>query len=130
MSGDKDASREFGLQLVMVNRSSDRIDLAKNGLVGWSGNGGFQALNLAAKWGCKKIILVGVDMRVDKGSHWHGDHKNGMSNPSQGSVRRWLRGFESASKPLKDVGVQVINCSSVSALKAFPKMTFEKALAG
>jgi hypothetical protein len=92
-------------------------------------NSGFQALNLAAQFGSRRIILVGYDMRIDQGLHWHGRHAEGLANPSEASVRRWRKGFEGAAPGLVRNGVTVLNASPISTIAAFPKVSLEDALA-
>jgi hypothetical protein len=121
---------EWGVKKVQCNKSSDRLHLKHWGVIGWAGNSGFGAFNIAihAIQGIGKIILVGFDMTTKHGSHWHGDHPDGMHNPSEGNIQRWRRCFDDAAKQLKPFDVQVINCSPISALQAYPKMTFAEAL--
>jgi hypothetical protein len=52
------------------------------GEIGWGGNGGFHAINLAIQFGARRIVLVGFDMNLQRGYHWFGRH-HGMSNPTQ-----------------------------------------------
>jgi len=92
---------------------------------GRGANSGFQALNLAVQFGAKKIILVGYDMRVDLGFHWHGRHPDGMNNPNKGGIARWAKVLDRASRYLRVLGVEVLNASAVSALRAYPKINFE-----
>lgn len=126
---DKAAARQFSdLQLVGLNKSDDRLELLKPGTVGWGGNSGFHALNLAVQFMAGKIILVGYDMRVDHGLHWHGAHPKGMNNPKAGNVDRWRRNIDAAAETIAALGIQVINASAVSALQNYPKMTLREAL--
>ncbi len=96
--------------------------------IGAGGNSGFQAINLAVLFGARKIILVGFDMRVDRGSHWHGDHTGGLGNPDSEKIERWRSNLDNAAESLSAAGVTVINASAVSALRNYPKMSFREAL--
>lgn len=98
------------------------------GTLGWGGNSGFHALNLAVQFGVKRIALVGFDMRCDKGLHWHGSHEKGLNNPTPGNVERWRRVTDAAAPVLAALGVSVINCSPISALTAYPKMSLSEAM--
>lgn len=69
-------------------------------------------------------------MRVDRGTHWHGDHPKGLNNPADVNVRRWRQVLDAQAPMLKEMGVSVINASPVSALEAYPKMTLEAAING
>lgn len=121
--------QDWGVRKVICNKVDDRLELKTWNTIGWGGNSGFGALNLAVQFGCTKIILVGYDMTAKHGSHWHGDHPAGMHNPSPKNTERWRRAIDAAGKQLAQVGIEIINCSPVSVLKTYPKMTFEEALA-
>ncbi len=106
----------------------DEIVVHQFGKVGYGGNSGFQALNLAVQFGCRTIILVGFDMHDRDGIHWHGKHDRGLRNPTTRSLSRWRGVLDAQAEPLKRMGVTVINASMISALEAFPKMTFVDAM--
>ncbi len=119
------------VRLVHCDRVYDRKQdlIARPGMTGWGGNSGFQALSLAVQFGANKIILVGYDMRVDLGVHWHGKHPKGLNNPQAQTADQWRGALDGAAKTLRDAGVTVINASPISALKNYPKMTLQEALA-
>src|SRR5690606_26209088 len=83
--------RYLGLDMVKVEikRYIENFRFDQVGHVGWGGNSGFHAINLAAQFGSKRIILVGFDMRIDLGKHFFGDHPYGSERPSQGNVDKW-----------------------------------------
>lgn len=127
---DKYAVRQFpNIYLVNCRKPDDRIVLDEIGTVGWGGNSGFHCLNLAVQFGCSKVVLVGFDMTVAYGLHWHGKHPVGMNNPSTRNIERWRRAVDAAAKVIEPLGVKVINCSPISALQNYPKMALEEALA-
>lgn len=121
----------LGLDMIKIEIEKHVPDMRfdKPGYVGWGGNSGFHAINLAAQWGAKKIILIGFDMRVDKGRHFFGDHPYSAVRPSEGNMRRWVPHLDKQAPILKARGIDVVNCSQVSALTAYPKMTLEEAIA-
>jgi len=124
----KAVSRPWGVRQVGINKKDDRLELVRRGTVGWAGNGGFHALNLAVQMHPGKIVLVGFDMRIDHGLHWHGAHPSGMNNPSRRNVERWRRCIDDAAAVISRLGISVINASPISALQEYEKMTFEEAL--
>lgn len=127
---DKAASARFpDVRLVNCRKPDDRLVVDEPGTVGWGGNSGFHCLNLAVQFGCSKIILVGFDMRIDAGLHWHGRHPERMSNPNRNNVERWRRAVDGAARVIEPLGVKVINCSPISALRNYQKMTLTEALA-
>jgi hypothetical protein len=118
---------QWGVRRVEVARSHDRLLVDFFGTIGWGGNSGFGALNLAVQFGAKRIVLVGFDMRLDKGLHWHGAHA-GLHNPNDRNVARWRRVIDGAAPTLKALGVEVLNASPISALQAYPKVDFMEAI--
>jgi len=94
------------------------------GTIGAGGSSGFQALNLAVQFGARDIALVGFDARVDLGVHWHGRHER-TGNPTGSTAAIWAHHLDRQAGALAAHGVRVVNCSSVSALTAYPKMELE-----
>lgn len=109
-------------------RGCNQFHFETFGHVGWFGNGGMQAANLACQLGIKKLILVGLDLTLDNGSHWHGDHSNNLPNPRAHIVDRWRHMMDRAAPDIAAHGIEVINASARSALTAYPKMELERAL--
>lgn len=100
-------------------------------VIGGGGNSGFQALNLAVQMGARRIILIGYDMTDSGRAHWYGRNGwKGANNPDSTNYRRWMKAFESARPVLDGMGVEVVNVSPITALKAFPRRSIEDALKG
>ena len=129
LTSDGRAVEDFGIDKVQCRKRDDRILLEGPGVIGWGGNSGFHALNLAIQFGAEKVILVGFDMTLAGGIHWHGEHGGGLHNPTKANVERWRRVFDGAASFVAGLGVSVVNCSPGSALVKYPKMTLEEALA-
>ena len=89
------------------------------------GNSGYQAINLAYHLLGEvggRVILLGYDMHNHSGkSHWFGDHPTTFVNNSKPD--RFIDAFRSI-KP-DDYGLEIINCSRVTALDAFPVRKLE-----
>jgi hypothetical protein len=116
------------IEHVPIRKGTDMLIFDPPGTIGWGGNSGFQSINIAAQSGVTKIILVGFDMTLDGGTHWHGDHPKGMNNPRPGNIGRWRKAVDGAYRQLTERGVTAINCSPVSALQNYPKMSLREAL--
>lgn len=125
----RDFQAKYDIKPVKIDQRRDEIMVYKFGTLGYGGNSGFQALNLAVQAGCRTIILVGFDMHDRAGIHWHGKHEHHLRNPTKTSLARWRGVLDAQAEPLRRMGVRVINASPISALTAYPKMTFEAALA-
>lgn len=90
------------------------------------GNGGFQTIHIAAHAGAKRILLCGYDMH---GGHWHGRHTWPLREHGDGIFLEWIRRMGSLVQPLAERGIEIINCTPGSALKCWPFMPLEEALA-
>jgi hypothetical protein len=117
---DQQAAVKFPeLNAVTVKAKQDQVLMRQAGVIGDGGNSGFQAVNLAAQFGIAEIWLVGFDMRLDKGVHFHGRHPRGLNNPSQHNLLRWRAAFMRAASTLAQLGITVINANRESHLTAF-----------
>lgn len=87
-------------------------------------NSGLRAIQLAAKLGAARVLLLGYDCHVKNGTHWHGDHQ-GLSNPNAALCTEWQKYYRRESRRLS---AQVINCTPGSALDCFPKESLETAV--
>jgi hypothetical protein len=96
-------------------------------------NSGYQGINLAVHFGAKRILLIGFDMHMRGGkSHWFGkhpiNHPTKTDNVPGDYSNTMLPNFPTLLDPLKQLGVEVINCTPGSALTCFPMMSLEDAL--
>lgn len=82
-------------------------------------NSGLRAMYLAERLGANPICLVGFEMHVRKGVHWHEPHKR-LRNPGKAEMKMWLKDTEWAIEHLKRKGIRVINCTPGSALAKCP----------
>lgn len=85
------------------------------GVVGYGGNSGFQAVNLAAQFGAARILLC-LDYC---GKHWHPDHSKRLRNPTPSQLAQWARDLDSQAETLCAWGIEVLNVAPKSALKAY-----------
>lgn len=125
---DMHAARDLNLKRVSLAKGDNRFLTKTAGLLGWGGNSGFHAINIAVQAKAKKIILVGFDMNGTNGLHWHGKHGTGLNNPSAGSFYKWRNNLDAQKELLEKLGIQMINTSKESSLQAYPKMTLAEAL--
>ena len=88
-------------------------------------NSGYQAINLAVHLGAKRIILLGYDMQpVDGRHHFHGEHPDGVPPPYD----LFIEPFRSLVDPLKELKIDMINCTPSSALDCFPAANLGEAV--
>lgn len=110
---DEKAARKFSLKYVRLSYEEPLCD--EPGVISSGGNSGYQAVNIAYQLGAKRILLLGYDMG---GKHW-------MKRPDQfekhSPYNQWIYNFNMLAPVIASKGVEVINCSNVSALKCFKK---------
>lgn len=80
----------------------------------------FQILSVIGFTGASRVLLLGADMRERK--HWHGGYP-GIGHPNY--ARDVVPKFRTLMEPLKNEGVEVLNCSPGSALDAFTHVRLE-----
>lgn len=93
------------------------------------GNSGYQAVHLAVHYGVKRIILLGFDMKegLNNRRHWFGNHPGSLN--ARGNFAPWLRQFKAFGSVLEHkLGVEVINCTTDTALKCFRQARLEEVL--
>lgn len=93
-------------------------------------NSGYQALHLAAvNFGAARVILLGYDMQHTGGDiHYHGRHPAPLRNPAAKDMPEWAAHFDAVAPTLARRGVEVINCSRVTAITGFRRAALEESL--
>lgn len=89
-------------------------------------NSGMRAIEFAVSQGAKRIAMLGFDCCTKAGTHWHGDHPDGLRNPDSDTPVRWLRHFERL-RPLL-ARADIINCSRRTRLTLFRRLPLTEAL--
>lgn len=95
----------------------------------WNNNSGGAAIDFAAHAGVKRILLLGFDMKyVDKKAHWHAGFSTYKNPANPASFRKFLRSFPAVAEAAKRRKIEILNVSSVSAIKEFPKVELKEVL--
>lgn len=88
-------------------------------------NSGYQAVNIAALSGAKRIVLIGYDAAPRNGAdHFFGAHPD-KSHPPYDVVRARFRDLV---EPLKKIGVTVLNATPGSQISAFERVDLAASL--
>lgn len=94
-----------------------------------NGNGGCQAINLAALAGggvAAPMILLGFDLKhAGRKTNWHPPHP--IKTPERW-VRGWIPRFNELAAELAKDGVGVVNASEDTALECFPRVPIAELL--
>lgn len=98
----------------------------KPGYIRFGGNSGHQAIGLAVHLGASEIVLLGYDMKTDRGLHWHGAHPAGLNNPHHCS--QWLPAFDAMAEDLRKINVKCVNATRDTAITAFPRVKLREYL--
>jgi hypothetical protein len=124
-----ECAARHGLRLVRAaydpGFSTDR------GLIHYGENSGFQAINLAIRFGARVIVLVGFNMqRIDGAAHFFGEHPPGVRRGDP-PYERFIKNFDTAERLLREVAdaPTIINATPATALTCFPQMSLADALA-
>lgn len=97
--------------------------------LGAGANSGFQALNLAAVAGARRIILTGYDMQhSERLRHWHDDHGEGLSNPEARMLSGCARILDQVAPQFAQRGIEVLNATRQTALRGYRRVTMKEAL--
>lgn len=107
---------------------SDGLSLNPGGIATGS-NSGHQALNIAALSGAKLVLLVGYDARPAGSApreipHAFGEHPD-KSRPPYVLMKKNMRTTQTA---LRQLGVQVFNCTPGSAIDCFERRSLEEGI--
>lgn len=136
-----DAAKFAGLKYALDGVRAPGVQVLRRGpetglatdptLVALGRNGCYQAINVAVHLGASQILLLGVDMcngpRADgqgRSDHFFGHHPDNTGPDFDVCRQR----FATLVGPLAQLGVDVLNCSRRTALKAFPLVPLEDAL--
>jgi len=90
-------------------------------------NSGFQAIGCAHLLGAARIIMLGFDMQArDGANHWHADHRgHAMTNPTRRLFNMWIPYFDAMHAGLQERGVQLVNASRETAIRAVPRISLD-----
>lgn len=130
ISQDPTAQNRFSnVHHIKCRRGVDKLITDDSGDIGDGGNSTFQAINVVVRSGPPRLIgLVGADMRLDHGEHWHGRHEGGLNNPRASTIKRWIRVIDGVADELQGLGVAVLNLSPISALTRYRKASLQEFL--
>lgn len=92
--------------------------------LGTAVNSGVLGLECAVRAGATRILLLGFDMH---GTHFFGPYANGLRNTQPHQRAQHLRQYEGWARMNKRV--EVLNCTSGSALKCFKARELDACLA-
>lgn len=127
------AARVYGLRQVRLKPRAEilagEIGVLGCGLDHGGGFSGFQAINLAYQLGSRRVVLVGFDMTLAAGAHWHDDYR-GVGKPDSARVDRWRKALDACAGHFATMGLEVVNASPGSRLMAYPRMELGHALDG
>jgi len=128
------ASRKFTLDSSVyyvnaLDKKAVSFDLSK-GIYSGS-NSGFGALMLACCLGCKKIGLLGFDMKVDEKrnkTHFHEGYLHQDIKNMQRKLDSFAKCFNEFAPSFKKIGIDIFNLCEDSKLSCFPKITIDEFL--
>lgn len=109
---------------VKVVRFNPKLDFSTDPAQLAGVDSGSNAINLAALFGAKRIILLGFDMH---GDNWDGRARDAHKDGSYKT--RFMPSIARMAVPLQKMGVEVLNATPKTALGCFPLVKLEDVLA-
>jgi hypothetical protein len=98
----------------------------RQGFVSWNSNSGYASVSMASHLGVRRIVLLGFDMRRSgDATHWHRTHDPSRKNDP---YNIHMKGTERMAEDAARLGIEILNCSPDSAIKAFPKVGLKDVL--
>lgn len=93
-----------------------------------NGNTGAMAINLATLWRARRIVLIGFDMKLaaDGRPHWFGNHPEGLIQTQR--FADWIASMKVIGRDAGERGIEILNCTTDSALECFERADLEGAL--
>lgn len=125
--GARDALYPGCMHGFVLAKSKSRM-IFEGAAIGAGGHSGFQAINMVARTGCTEIILLGFDLTTSGGSHWHGDHGAGLTNPNDRFLADCARILDAQHTHLAARGISVVNASRVTSLSKYKRASVDEAL--
>lgn len=118
--------RPFGIPIQFLGSQGFSLDLNEGVYSGYTVS--YLALQVAVYMGFKKIFYVGLDLKHDKGqTHFFGkDHVS--QNHERTEFPKMIRMLEYGANILSKTDVRVYNCSPVSTLDCFERVSLEWAV--
>ncbi len=119
---DAGAAKAYGLKLM---RSMRGTGLSKvEGVIHQGESSGYQAIGLLWQGKVAKVYLLGYD---NHGNHWHGNHPSPLNKNNP--YARWATNLGQLAKDCDEAGMDIVNCTPKSALKAFPAAPWQDVFA-
>lgn len=119
---DVDAAKNFGLKLMKSRR--DKGLSTEPGMINQGESSGYQAIGLCWQAKASTVYLLGYD---NHGDHWHGKHPSPLNKANP--YPTWARNYAPMAGQCKAAGLEVINCTPKSQLKAFPMRDWQEVFA-
>jgi len=130
-TGSQIASQTFSLRYVQTRSALGLCPIPGVIHDGKEGaNSGYQAINLAIHFGARRILLLGFDMGATGRGHWFGAHPTPLTNVEANEYGVFARVFDSMTDDLRNMGIEVVNCTRKSAITCFRCSTIEQELHG
>jgi hypothetical protein len=131
---NKNVEQSEGIKYLAKDKQKTRGISNNASTVSWNGNSGAAAISMAVHFGVKKIVLLGFDMALDANnvSHWHGSHNPGrqvsINKRKAPPFTRHMMGFPTIAADALRLGVEILNCSPISTITVFPKVSLKEVL--
>ena len=118
--------RPLGLPLKLLGGEGFSFDLEKGIYSGYTIS--YFALQAAVYMGFKKIFFLGLDLKHEgPKTHFFGQDPQTV-NHEKTEFPKMIKMLNYSTEIMASTDVEVYNCSPISTLECFPKITYQKAL--
>lgn len=123
VSASPSVAKVYGTRLVKL---APQARIQTDGRLGGN-HSGLQAINLAIRFGARRILMVGFDMTLKYGGRCF-DGEAGVRQVDAKRIEAWRVAMDGMAPQFEALGIEMINCCMRSELVAYPKIRFEDAL--
>ena len=120
-----------GVKYLVRDKDCKQLGISeKPAAVRWGYNSGAAAINLAYHLGVKRIVLLGFDMCLgdNNNQHWHGLYAKRNIKTIQSVFDRHKQAFPAIAKDAERLGIEILNCSPISTITEFKKVSLKDVL--
>ena len=119
--------RPWGLAMKLLGAEGFSDELTEGVYSGYTIS--YVAMQVAHYLGFNEVIFLGLDLKHEQGkTHFFGSDFNSRNHETT-EFPRMQRMLEYGAAELTRRGVRVVNCSPISDLRGFERITFEEAIA-
>lgn len=114
---------------IPFTRKWEETDTETWSIIHHGGNSGYLGVQVCARLGFKKIILIGFDhQHTNDMKHWFGDHDKTYYRKNAENVELWTERFDILAQVMVESGLDLVNCSLETSITGCRRSSLEHEL--